>query len=217
GELEYLAGHPGVGLVYGDLEMIDAAGNFLWRSTYRDFDLVDLVRRAGWISQQGNLIRRDLLDRVGLLDTGLHFQMDLDLWIRAGLVSSFGYLPQAVARFRLHRDSKTLSKSYLAAQDVLTIYRRLFARPDLPPALRAVENEALSSAYLHAARGWFESDGVNEAARHLQRSVQLYPPQLLRRTFWGLFPSVLVARLAGGKQGGLYRALQHLVYGKTDR
>ena len=53
--------------------------------------------------------RRTLLVEQGLLDESLHFSMDTDLFIRAGLHYKLVQVEEVFARFRLHAASKSVS------------------------------------------------------------------------------------------------------------
>jgi glycosyltransferase involved in cell wall biosynthesis len=53
--------------------------------------------------------KKKLLDEQGLLDESLHFSMDTDLFIRAGLHYNLLQVDDVFARFRLHAASKSVS------------------------------------------------------------------------------------------------------------
>src|ERR1035437_4803473 len=67
-----------IGLVFGDLEVIDAQGELLRMETRQEFDLIETVRKTMPIAQPGSFLRRTVLERIGLLDSSLHFMMDWD-------------------------------------------------------------------------------------------------------------------------------------------
>lgn len=78
------------------------------------------------------LIRRTLLDRVGLFDVGLRQLTDLDLWIRLAAVSDVAFDPRPVARFRVHAGSATARNRRTGAAwlDRLRIIDGLHDRPE---------------------------------------------------------------------------------------
>ena len=59
------------------------------------------------VYQQGTFWRKSAYDAVGGLDTRLQFIMDLDLFARLAKRRPFCRLPDLLACFRLHRNSKT--------------------------------------------------------------------------------------------------------------
>lgn len=78
------------------------------------------------------LMRRSVLDRVGLFDVGLHQLTDLDLWIRMAAVSDVAFDPRPVARFRVHAGSATARNRRTGAAwlDRLRIVDGLHDRPE---------------------------------------------------------------------------------------
>lgn len=63
--------------------------------------------RENFISQPATFWRAAAWARTGPLDTGLHWTMDYDLWLRLGKVSDPVVLPHPLAQFRLYETSKT--------------------------------------------------------------------------------------------------------------
>ena len=63
----------------------------------------------GFIPQPTVFMRKSVLDRVGLVDTDLHFAMDLDLWVRIAMGGRVDFIPEILARYRLHDGTKTVS------------------------------------------------------------------------------------------------------------
>jgi glycosyltransferase involved in cell wall biosynthesis len=59
--------------------------------------------------QPATFYRKQLLDEQGLLDESLHFSMDTDLFIRAGLHYTIVQVEDVFSRFRLHAASKSVS------------------------------------------------------------------------------------------------------------
>jgi hypothetical protein len=102
-----VAATPEAGWVYADLDLVDGE----WRETYRSPAgpiTPELLDEGNVVPQQGTLIARWALDRVGPLDEGFHLAMDFDLWLRlavAGVASV--HIPETLAVFEIHPDSKT--------------------------------------------------------------------------------------------------------------
>jgi glycosyltransferase involved in cell wall biosynthesis len=209
--VSYLQNHPEAGLVFGDLEHIDDQGKILILETYKDFDLVEIVREVNWISQPGNLLKRSMFERVGLLDTTLHFQMDFDYWLRIALVSKIGYLRQPLAQFRQHPEGKSSNRAYMAAMDIMQVYGKLFQQPTLPPDLLSVATHAWGSAHLYAANAWYTSDRFLEAYQELWQAIQTYPQVMMSRLFRRMFPKLILLSLLGGRQSTIFKIVQRLV------
>ena len=107
--VEYLNTHTDVGLVYGDANFIDAAGEVVGRFPAAQTDYRRL--RAGYvhIPQQAAFWRADLWLQVGPLDPDFFFAMDYDLWVRLARISPIQYRQGVWANFRLHGNSKTIT------------------------------------------------------------------------------------------------------------
>jgi glycosyltransferase involved in cell wall biosynthesis len=209
-EARYFVDHPEVGFVFGDMVRIDKDSVQFAVETFRDFDIVDIVKRAGWISQQGNLMRKSVFEQVGPLDISLHFMMDLDLWFRAGLVCRFGYINQPVACFRRHDTAKTATRMDLAAEDIITVYTKLFNAPHLPDKLLLIKKEAWGSAYLNAAERHFMAGDLSSSWSCLGYAFQNYPKALFSRRQMKFVLKLAIASAMGGKSSHGFLFAQRL-------
>lgn len=104
---EYFAAHPEIGLVYGDANYIDEAGNISGRFPAAQTDYERLRRGYVHIPQQAAFFRADLWKKVGPLDPSFYFAMDYDLWVRLAAQGPIQYVPQTWANFRIHGAGKT--------------------------------------------------------------------------------------------------------------
>jgi glycosyltransferase involved in cell wall biosynthesis len=120
----FLESHPEVGLVYGDADFIDAAGQVIGRFDARQTDYRRLRQGFVHIPQQAAFWRADLWHQVAPLDPGFSFAMDYDLWVRIAKISQLHYLTRLWAQFRLHLDSKTLQNDMRGWEDMLKVHRR---------------------------------------------------------------------------------------------
>lgn len=207
-----LEGNQNAGLVFGNIFRISSNGNRIGFNRYKEFNMVDFVCHAGWLSQQGNLIRRSLYDKVGPLDISLNFQMDLDLWIKIGLISDVIYLDQVLGVFREHEESKTSSKIHLAGDDIIRIYENLFSRKDLPEILLARQNEAFSNAHLYASRMYFYSNQRRKFLEHLKKSISYFPSIWMTSVFLRFCAYILYSTVLGGKQSNLYACIRKIYW-----
>ena len=77
--------------------------------------------------QPACFFRKKLIDEQGFLDEELHFSMDTDLYVRAGINYNILQIDDVLAKFRLHENSKSVSgfnKNFLT--DNQTIVSRVF-------------------------------------------------------------------------------------------
>lgn len=100
-----LAAAPAVGVVYGRVKLINAAGQPLGTLPIASCsgDLAALLRRGIMpLAQPGTLIRRSVWERIGALDASYRIAGDLDFFVRAlaaGIPFAAGR--ETVASFRL--------------------------------------------------------------------------------------------------------------------
>jgi len=123
--VEYLLGHPQVGMVYGDLDFIDENDKVIGRFNAAQTDLARLRRGYVHIPQPATFLRADLWKKVGPLDPSFYFAMDYDLWTRLAAVSEFKYIPgKPWAKFRLHFDGKTINADDRCWPEMLRVHYR---------------------------------------------------------------------------------------------
>lgn len=100
----------GVQVVMGRNRVVDVDGHEqqVTVPNIRDLDhLLDLNAKDLAYSQPGLLFRRDVLDRVGLLDTSLHYAMDYELLLRIAGQYHIKVIDDVIATFVMHPDCKT--------------------------------------------------------------------------------------------------------------
>lgn len=122
----FMQNNPEVDMVYGKCFYIDKESLIVAPFQHQEFNVSKMIQDHRWyIPQQTVWLRRCILDKVGLLDEGLHFKMDRDLYIRIGLNGKVVKLPIHLANFRTHEDAKsTLRNDIKAWQDFKLIRRR---------------------------------------------------------------------------------------------
>lgn len=104
--------HPAAGVVYSNAEAIDESGTVIGEIRSGPFDLQRMLNGRNNIPQPSVFIRASLLDRIGVLDESLDYVMDFELWLRASRVTRLVWIDEAWAQFRMHSESKTVSRAY---------------------------------------------------------------------------------------------------------
>lgn len=124
GAVAFLSANPKVGLVYGDTNFVDAAGQVIGKFNAQQTSLRRLRQGGVYIPQQAAFWRADLWRQVGPLDPSFYFAMDYDLWVRLAQVTEIRYTPQLWANFRLHGDAKTIAADERCWPEMLRVHRR---------------------------------------------------------------------------------------------
>ena len=180
----YFESHPEVDIVYGDCDYIDPGGGFIRPYPTRAFSYLNLVRNAfNYLPQPAVFMRRGVLTRVGLLDESLHYAMDFDYWLRAGLSCNLAHVPDRLAAMRLHPDAKSIAGLPKFAPELVIAYQKLYNISDLPHAVENVKFRAMSNIYYRACDCAYWGGDLKEARRYA-RTAWCWAPLNLRRQLW---------------------------------
>lgn len=108
-QLRYLEAHPNVGLVYANGIFINEIGKEnhpIYRKDHQaPVDADQLLLDCCIASPSATMIRRSVLDKIGLFNETLRAAQDHDIFIRIAEVSDVAYLPEKLWSYRLHADS----------------------------------------------------------------------------------------------------------------
>jgi len=139
-------------VAYPDWAIINSDGAKTGLVTSFEYSLVDMVRHHLCYPGPCSLFRRRVLDLVGGWDTRWRWVADYDFWLRIGLQGPMVRVPKLLATWRRHDATATHAAPRLAmAREQVAVTEAFFARADLPPEVRAVEREAVASAYMVGA------------------------------------------------------------------
>jgi glycosyltransferase involved in cell wall biosynthesis len=122
---------PDLMLLYGDAAHVDFEGSLISAYPSAEFRLERLAYHC-FICQPACFFRRQLWECAGGLNTKLQYALDLDLWIRFGLLQrehphwKFKYVRQVIAHSRMHRDNKTISKRRECYQEIIEVIHTHF-------------------------------------------------------------------------------------------
>lgn len=123
--VNYFSTHPDVDVVYGDAIHVNRDGFFLsYFPPIQEFNARDLTRTC-FICQPACFVRRSAYEKVGGLNSSLHFTMDWDLWCRlAESGAKFTYLHEVIAAVRYYPGTKTLSGNKRRYSEIWQIERK---------------------------------------------------------------------------------------------
>lgn len=114
-----------VDVVYGDFDWIDQDGAVVRHMTPGAPLTVDRLLAEGCFFFSGAaLFRRDLLRRVGPIDTTLRYTMDYELYLRFADTARARYVPRTLGAFRIHGDSKTSGLTWGIVRETARVRRR---------------------------------------------------------------------------------------------
>jgi glycosyltransferase involved in cell wall biosynthesis len=181
----FFSQHPEVDMLYGDCEIINEAGKFLQFYPTKPFDFEKLILHTeNYIPQPAAFIRKKVLEDIGYLDETLNLVMDFDYWLRAGKAHQIVYIQKRLAQLRTHRQAKSIASLGNFGKELVFIYQKFFASPDLPDYIRPLKQRAMSNIYYRAADCSYWGRQLLDARRFAWKSWQFYPARLRRLWFY---------------------------------
>jgi len=103
--------YPEVGLVYSDVDSINADGEVFNRMTYDQWQLPGLMM-FNILGQASVFFRRSVLEQAGYLDPNYHYLLDHHLWLRMALITKLKYAEDQVwAVARMHSGAKNIAQA----------------------------------------------------------------------------------------------------------
>ena len=156
---ELFGAHPQASAVAGTARIMHPDGTYVLRRP-RDLSRTGLLNwRRNWIAQPAVFFRRSAYQRVGPLDTSLHWAMDFDLWLRLLDAGPIVVTDRVLADFRQHAQAKC----YAAWDQMLAETRRVILRHASPDELHQLY------ADLHAELAGLDALCARLLADHLRR------------------------------------------------
>lgn len=126
-QVEALAEAPSLGLVSTAFRIVDAAGRGE-RDGFRGFaSSHEQLLQGNGICASTVMVRREVLERVGLFALDLRYAQDWDLWLRVSAVSEISKLAEPLATYRIH-DNAMSSDYWTFVRESRTVLRRNGAR-----------------------------------------------------------------------------------------
>jgi glycosyltransferase involved in cell wall biosynthesis len=175
--VEYLLEHPEIGIVFGDSMYTEADGTELEPTRpIVDFTYEKMVSTCeNSISQPSAFIRREIVDKVGDLDSKYYYFMDWDFWLRAGIYYRIEHIDAIWSTYRLHAESKTVAQSKKAAPELEYMYKKYFARDDVPAHIRSTESEAMMNMCFTSGGYYLKGGDTVNAARMAVKAFEYNP------------------------------------------
>jgi glycosyltransferase involved in cell wall biosynthesis len=122
--VRFLSENPEVGMVYADADLTDENGKIIGQFASRQTDYKRMLDGFVHIPQATTFVRASEWKKAGMLDSGLFFAFDFDLWVRIAKESKIQYLPQKWATFRLHGEGKSIAYDNRCYPEMLRIRQR---------------------------------------------------------------------------------------------
>jgi glycosyltransferase involved in cell wall biosynthesis len=173
--VEILEASPEVGVVYGDMYVMNAAGEPQGRHS----DYMPGTKPSGYILPELALrcfilipamIRRSALGEQ-TFDESLHHCPDYDFWRKLAAHCQFRYTDEPVAHYRIHDANKIVMQPRSIQECELIVQQRIFAMPEFQQLTRRQK----ARAYRHHAAKSAVLGRSGVARKYLARSVWTFP------------------------------------------
>jgi glycosyltransferase involved in cell wall biosynthesis len=126
---------PDAGLYIGNGYITDKEGKVLHSySNGVGFDVDVLINGQCYILQPSVFINRTAFDKIGYLDESLHYEMDVDYWIRTGREFDVVVMNEHLSAYRWYEDVKTRTGAFKRWAEAYTIRRR-YTDKEITPGL----------------------------------------------------------------------------------
>lgn len=181
-QLGYFVSHPDVGLVYGDMELFDHTGtlseNWLVRAggpRPEGFIFQELIFQC-LFQTSTVMVRREVLDDVGLFDSALPLGEDYDLWLRIAAKYKIGYIPKVLTGYRRRKGSLTASDATLKPWDIAVAEKALEREADEARKISPrVVKKKFGARYFQAGYSALKEGKYSIARYRLRKSILLIP------------------------------------------
>jgi glycosyltransferase involved in cell wall biosynthesis len=170
-------GNPNAGLWHGLCHEFDEGG--VKQTTGGPYDVKTAISisydRGGRVAQPAAFISKAAVDGVGMPDIRLKQSMDKDLFQRVAALYDAVFIPEVLARFRLHWEQLSQVRgrdpNFFIQRERLMALENLFALRNLPPAIMRLRRKALARTHLRLAQELRFAGEEIEAFKHLRSSL----------------------------------------------
>jgi glycosyltransferase involved in cell wall biosynthesis len=168
-----LQADPQLGMVYGNAVTIDASGQVLSELKFANYGLLDLM---GFriICQPAVFMRQSVMEKAGTLDTGYHFLLDHQLWLRLAHHAPIQHVTATWAAARHHPGAKNVAQAAGFGEEAFRILAWMNTQSDFVPLVASHRRRIEAGAYRLQARylldGGFPGSALKSYAQAFWRS-----------------------------------------------
>jgi len=200
-DLDLFRRRPEVGVVYADVELIDAQGRSLGvrpRPHHEGWVTSDLLRE-NFVILSAHLMRSAAIREVGGFreERALSGSEDWELWVRLSTRRQFAHVTVPTTRYRAHANN-SMSNAAGMERSMRHACALLEAAPYLSPAQRRLIPHAQAIVALVSAINYCSAGERGRTWRHLLEALQHFPGIILDQRFsYTIIRSIFSPRLSG--------------------
>lgn len=194
--VERLTAMPELVAIYPDWQAVDLESNPFGPVYRRPYNYKTLLYGV-CLPGPGTFFRTKLIEQVGGRNPTYRFVGDWEFWLRIGLHGNMERIPSCLAYFRVHRQSLSSQIDCGAASERTTVIDELFARTDIPEALRPMELQVRAATYTRAAADCLPAKPL-ESRAYFRRAFTYSPKYMVQhpRTLFSMLVTQLPAQIA---------------------
>lgn len=177
--VQALQENPRAGFVFGDLQVVNEAGETTNKLTYGDYKLVDLMEFK-IIGQPAVFMRQEVLSAAGYLDESFHYLFDHHLWLRMAMISQPKYVHQLWAGEHYHPASKNAAHAAEFGAEAKRILEWMQSKQALSDVLKSNRNRVEAGAERLNAFYLFDAQNYRAALHAYWLSFRTHPPAAIR-------------------------------------
>jgi glycosyltransferase involved in cell wall biosynthesis len=172
--VEALDNDPTVGLVYGDVELIDEESRVIGADIQGPFDLAMYFGRMMYVPQPGTFFSRKALEAVGGWRNEFSYTADADLWFRIALHFRVRKLNRVTARYRYHSLQRDRQRAVIS-RDWERMASDLIANQPLDGRMRRYARSGIYLARHRYAEQWWTRTKALYGALIVNPAAVLHP------------------------------------------
>jgi glycosyltransferase involved in cell wall biosynthesis len=172
--VEALDHDPTVGLVYGNVELIDEESRVIGADIQGPFDLAMYFGRMMYVPQPGTFFSRKALEAVGGWRNEFSYTADADLWFRIALHFRVRKLNRVTARYRYHSLQRDRQRAVIS-RDWERMASDLIANQPLDGRMRRYARSGIYLARHRYAEQWWTRTKALYGALIVNPAAVLHP------------------------------------------
>jgi glycosyltransferase involved in cell wall biosynthesis len=158
--------------VYGDVYLTNERSQQLEYGDAGDWDVASMTRRAYVPFQPATFWSRRAWEKAGPFKAGSWALFDVEFALRAALIGPAQHIREPIATFRLHSESKSMSRHLAMAEECVRFAEEFYGSA-LPAPLRPYARTGRASVYRRAALHYHAAGEISAARRLFLRSLLL--------------------------------------------
>ena len=182
-QVELLESNPELGLTYSDCYLIDGEGKLkedkrYHISSHKGKAFLNLLE-SNFIPMPTAMVRRAILDEVGMFNPKYEVIEEYDLWLRIAEHYSIGFTNKPLAKRRIHGANVSRNKEQSIGEQVQLLEYWINKKPELRKKHGAMINQKKTTFHIYLMRYYLSSHNKKRFAGEAINLMRLFPYSLM--------------------------------------